>query len=60
MPDGCNYSLLLISDFPLIDYEQDKYNTDFVISDLIPNYVAVLRNVVGEVTTILVIIMRHS
>lgn len=49
VPDGCNYSLLLISDFPLIDYEQDKYNTDFVISVLIPKYVAVLRKVAGEV-----------
>ncbi|GEC88158.1 hypothetical protein BBR01nite_04890 [Brevibacillus brevis] len=49
VPDGCNYSLLLISDFPLIDYEQDKYNPDFVISVLIPKYVAVLRKVAGEV-----------
>ncbi|QDS33601.1 hypothetical protein [Brevibacillus brevis] len=49
VPDGCNYSLLLISDFPLIDYEQDKYNSDFVISVLIPKYVAVLRNIAGEV-----------
>ncbi|GAB1529190.1 hypothetical protein YSY22_06120 [Brevibacillus formosus] len=49
MPDGCNYSSLLISNFPLINYKQDKYNTDFVISVLIPKYVAVLRNVVGEV-----------
>ncbi|WJQ79422.1 hypothetical protein [Brevibacillus brevis] len=49
MPDGCNFSLLLISDFLLLDYEQDKYNTDVVISVLIPKYVAVLRNVVGEV-----------
>ncbi|MFF2528715.1 hypothetical protein ACFVS2_07345 [Brevibacillus sp. NPDC058079] len=50
VPDGCNYSLLLISDFPLIDYEQDKYNADFVISVLIPKYVAVLRKFVGEVS----------
>ncbi|MFC8683550.1 hypothetical protein [Brevibacillus porteri] len=49
VPDGCNYNLVLISDFPLIDYEQDKYNSDFVISVLIPKYVAVLRNIAGEV-----------
>jgi len=42
-------SLLLNSDFPLIDYEQDKYNSDFVILVLIPKYVAVLRNTAGEV-----------
>jgi hypothetical protein len=33
----------------MIDYEQDKYNSDFVISVLIPKYVAVLRKIAGEV-----------
>ncbi|MFS0915839.1 hypothetical protein [Brevibacillus sp. 179-C 1.1 NHS] len=49
VPDGCNYSLILISDFPLVDYEQDKYNEQFVITVLIPKYVAVLRKIAGDV-----------
>lgn len=48
-PAGCNYTLILMSDYPNVDYEQEKYKEEYVISILLPKYMTLLRKIAGEV-----------